>query len=477
MATSNMRIFLRLAVVVLAPGSALAQGAPGTNIVVDVGVTALSMRGDTAQVTYVLRNHPSSAERLGQFTVDAPSPVVRIFRPDPQGSWFTSVKHWTRPVALWAPLDVEILPGQESAPLVSEALGLPTIVTCWIEGYYPPPTDIPSDTLPLTDPLIENSVPDSTVGVEPFPSDLSAGNLLLRLRGLLDQACGTSLAWITSGTVCTSLGGKLDRANQAVSQGDTYTARTELESFLAELEAQHGPGLPVNDGAYWLLKVNAEYVLNRVGGTTLVEDSFTDPDGTDITVHVAETGHSWSAGVNAVKVFANAARLNAGSDLNNHRMAITSDVADDQFEIFTDYRRGSTDVPGDYARLEFLAGAGVNPPEDRVYVELSRVSPTAMSVRLVRTDGFSFAQSELLNSGIPLPTGGSIRIGATVAGLSVQVWQEPAGGGARTNVGSAVTLTADYRDGTHKRVAFNFIGAHAGGAGSPSIDNFTVHSP
>ena len=34
-----------------------------------------------------------------------------------------------------------------------------------------------------------------------------------------------------------------------------------LRAFLAELDARHGPGMPVSDNAYWLLKVNGEYLL------------------------------------------------------------------------------------------------------------------------------------------------------------------------------------------------------------------------
>jgi hypothetical protein len=212
-------------------------------------------------------------------------------------------------------------------------------------------------------------------------------------------------------------------------------------------------------------------------GSTLVQDTFTDPDGTNIVSHVAETGQSWTLDggfTNKIKIEGNTAQLASGADGNNWRIAIASDVADDHFEISTDYTRGSLDVNGDYAQLEFLAGSGSNPPADRVYVALTRASATSVQVRLLRTQGFSFAQSIILNSSFSLATGGSIRIGATITGLSVQVWSEPAGGGARTNIGNAVTLTSDYRDGAHKRVAFNFVGAQAFGAGSPRIDNFTV---
>lgn len=214
--------------------------------------------------------------------------------------------------------------------------------------------------------------------------------------------------------------------------------------------------------------------------TYVVVDSFTGTDGTNIVSHVGNTGQSWSLSggwTDKIKIQNNAAQLASGADNNNWRMAITTDVADDTFDIWTDYTRGSQNVLGDYAHLEFLAQSGANPPTDRVYVQLSRESATTIMVRLLRTIGFQFAQSVILDSAFPLDTGATKRFGATITGLSVQVWWEPAGGGTRTNIGSPVTLTADYRDGLHRRVAFNFVGAQAFGPGSPRIDNFTVARP
>jgi len=211
--------------------------------------------------------------------------------------------------------------------------------------------------------------------------------------------------------------------------------------------------------------------------TTLVYDTFTGTDGTDVISHVAETGQSWTAGIGAIKIQNNTARLSTGVDNNNHRMAITTDVADDSFDLSTDYTRGAADVGGDYAQLEFLAQSGTNPPQDRVYIAFTRTAATTVQVRLIRTKAFSFAQSIILDNAFPLSTDSSKRIGVSVSGLQVQTWWEPAGGGTRTNIGSAVTLTQDYRDGTHKRVAFNFVGSQAVGPGSPRIDNFTVVGP
>jgi hypothetical protein len=74
----------------------------------------------------------------------------------------------------------------------------------------------------------------------------------------------TELRWITDAGVCASLGARLGRALQASTLADRTGARAELRSFLSELEAQHVAGRPVNDNAYWLLRVNAEFLLRRL---------------------------------------------------------------------------------------------------------------------------------------------------------------------------------------------------------------------
>lgn len=78
----------------------------------------------------------------------------------------------------------------------------------------------------------------------------------------LDQVC--ELGWIDDAGVCSSLRTKLEQARAANTENDTESARQHLQSVLAELEAQHGPGTPmhVNDNAHWLLKTNVEYVLS-----------------------------------------------------------------------------------------------------------------------------------------------------------------------------------------------------------------------
>jgi len=255
-----MRLTAAMFILLVSPRPTLGQ-VPGANLAVETKVTAVSMHGDTAYVTYVLSNNASSAERMFRFMVDAPAAPVYLSLPTPAGGWTSGKMFGERSVARWAALGQRMLPGEESPALTQRAIGLPGVVISWVRGYTPPSDVIPSDTLPLEDPP---SVTDSTVGVDDFPLIRTASTFITRLDSLLDLTCGTSLAWITSSTVCTSLGAKLDLASQKLSQADTAGAEQQLQSFLSELEAQHGVGLPVTDNAYWLLKANAEYIIAQI---------------------------------------------------------------------------------------------------------------------------------------------------------------------------------------------------------------------
>ena len=95
-----------------------------------------------------------------------------------------------------------------------------------------------------------------TVGPSLHDGDLS----LTIVRADLQQICG-ALRWIADGAVCGPLQATLARAMRVAQNGDRSAATDALRGFLHALDAQHGPGRPVNDNGYWLLKVNAEYLL------------------------------------------------------------------------------------------------------------------------------------------------------------------------------------------------------------------------
>ena len=95
-----------------------------------------------------------------------------------------------------------------------------------------------------------------TVGPMVRPSDLSIATLLTDL----DRTCG-QLRWISDGSLCGRLRSSLQKSAAALRRGDARDARQGLAAILQELENQSGPGKSVNENAYWLLRVNASYLV------------------------------------------------------------------------------------------------------------------------------------------------------------------------------------------------------------------------
>jgi hypothetical protein len=81
----------------------------------------------------------------------------------------------------------------------------------------------------------------------------------------LDTTCG-ELTWIRSAALCSRLGTKLEQAQQSLARGRNTSTHAQLEDFLQELASHHNPSsaLPLSDAAFWLLKVNAEFVLGLI---------------------------------------------------------------------------------------------------------------------------------------------------------------------------------------------------------------------
>ncbi len=237
----------------------LAQGNPGTNLTVDVRLAAVTQNGDTTHVRYVVVNRAQSQESLFTFTVDAPATVLSIIQPGPRTEWSTAAAYRQKSVARWAILGRFVVPGDSTPMLEFSARGLPTIVSAWYD-----PDTANYVNVPNVDPLIANSVQTKTVGVDPIAPGTTDSSLIVRLGSLRGQAC--SLAWITNGTLCNNLQAKLDQASRDLKRGDSTGATSDLQSFNTLLTTNHGAGTPntVGDSAYWLLKVNADYVIGRL---------------------------------------------------------------------------------------------------------------------------------------------------------------------------------------------------------------------
>ena len=121
----------------------------------------------------------------------------------------------------------------------------PRAATATSEAEYPDPSEF--------------KISGRTVGPTVRPEAMTLG----LVRADLAQVCG-ALRWIPDGAMCGPLQATLARAAAAAQRGDRSAATDALRAFVDALDAQHGPGKPVNDNAYWLLKVNGEYLLTHM---------------------------------------------------------------------------------------------------------------------------------------------------------------------------------------------------------------------
>jgi hypothetical protein len=71
--------------------------------------------------------------------------------------------------------------------------------------------------------------------------------------------------WITKHGIVVSLDQKLDQAKAKILQGNNKAAANVMNAFVNELQAQKGKA--VNEEAYTLLYVNAQWLISRLSPT------------------------------------------------------------------------------------------------------------------------------------------------------------------------------------------------------------------
>lgn len=254
---------LRISIsLMLAASAVLPAQTPGVQLSVDITVKSLTLRGDTAGVTYTILNRSTSRDSLFTFTIDAPAGVKSIPTPQPKTSYSVLGSYRGRPVADWAFLDL-LAPSVTSIPLYFESVGPPGIVTAWF-GKDVPVVEESADTLP-DDRLVNYSVQGKSVGVDPWPSDRTPKALIARLRTLTQTSCTAPLTWITSSTLCTKLVGYLDQAESNRAAGKRTQAKSAMNNYITSLSGKTAGTFAsgVTNPGYWLLKPNAD-IINGV---------------------------------------------------------------------------------------------------------------------------------------------------------------------------------------------------------------------
>lgn len=257
----KMQALRSLAMLGLSLPASIAAQTTTPKVDVDVRVASVAIRGDTVDIGYVVQNRPGSPIDLWTLALVTRVPVLRLSATSDGHEWSTLQAHGTEPMPMWVADGDNVRPGETSLPLVMSAVGVTDIVE-FIAG--PDLTQI-KDTVEDNEPhdqLRERGTHGTTVGIVPPPPDLSPSSQMARLTGFLSTSCGAA-NWITQQGVCNSLRVKLQNAATAIASGDMPAARTQLDAFLHELDAQYGPqpGKHVTATAYALLRPNALFLL------------------------------------------------------------------------------------------------------------------------------------------------------------------------------------------------------------------------
>ena len=246
---------LFMALAVCLPTSGRAQDSipwpRGDRLSVSVGARLLETVGDSVGIEYTVTNAPNSEQAVRAFVVRTFLAQYRLRSPT---LWWGSIGvRQDSSAASWSAESRSKLipPGGNLGGFQFAALGLPEPVAYRVAGYYEIP-EADEGTLVQTPPSFwVNSVPGFTVGIVPFPPDSTPRFLFGRVRKLTDRAC--DLGWLTP-TQCGTLWGRLDRAQQALGQGDIAGARGHVEAFRNDVSTFTGD-------AFALLKPNADYAL------------------------------------------------------------------------------------------------------------------------------------------------------------------------------------------------------------------------
>ncbi len=204
-------------------------------------------------------------------------------------------------------------------------------------------------------------------------------------------------------------------------------------------------------------------------------DTFNDIDK-NLVDHTPDSGFgSWTYGGNPAdwRISGNKAKKENIADNLTRFCRCDLDLIDDELEVRATFTRSSGgEFAGERHGLYLLAhkttaitvGEGVE-------AFLIRQTGSQMTFRIIRRDSVGVEQQNALLATISIAAGASLDFGATVNGLDVEGWTEPAGGGSRT-VHGMLTLDVDLRDGNHKRLGIT--GRTESNAPRATLDDLSV---
>lgn len=217
--------------------------------------------------SYSLSNSSSARQDLVIFSLPIVSTPSVVENP----SGWTSLRPTpVNPAITWVSKDDTIRPGSQLSGFSIQVPELPGIVALKFAGHadplaFPdePPADVGYAALEVQREGRNSFVTLFSVGPSTFVYS-DAGLAIDRLEAFKHEAF--SLGWIFgpgSDGIVKSLDAKLDAAKASIARGQNKTAANTLNAFINELEAQRGK--KINDSAFFLLKVNAEFIIGKLG--------------------------------------------------------------------------------------------------------------------------------------------------------------------------------------------------------------------
>jgi hypothetical protein len=253
----------------IAAATATAQEAPADTIPWtpsnQLAVTATtrleSMRGDTIRLTYSLQSHPTSVQSgevvflqryVKSWVVGSPARWVgdsTMIGESTGIAWFTFE-------------DIgRIDPGENLTGFSIVGVGVPDLVSLRVLGYVPAAVGDGSSDVEYEDPpsIWDDAAAAMAVGIVPQPPGFAL-DLLNRLSTLSSPVC--ELAWIARVSICSSLSARLSVARTALTKRQNSKARSEIDAYIADLEARRGG--EVSESAYALLWPNAKTLRARL---------------------------------------------------------------------------------------------------------------------------------------------------------------------------------------------------------------------
>ena len=253
-------------------------------VTAEVLVSIRPLPGGHLEYGYTLKNSALSKQNILNFRVQVKVPVSSATAEMTAApGWFLSGRGNSVDRTLddgsikttigWLGEDIPTLikPGESLSGFRLIVKSIPGIQDFQVQGYtdkdmakidlFEEEMDVLGD---LQDAFKGNSFKGKTIGPDPAPEVVNLAELLDRLIFFKHQAA--ALNWISgpgSDGIVKSLDAKLDAAKAAIARGQNKTAANQLNAFVNELRTRRGKHF--SDNAFFLLKINAEFILSKLG--------------------------------------------------------------------------------------------------------------------------------------------------------------------------------------------------------------------